>query len=168
MEVQGFEATLHYPVEKNGKTDFQFLNGTLLTAGWQQPVPGSCLLLHKHLLQPGAEQAFLEQHHLRTVTPDSPALQDFLLCAEHPEQVPQAVCRHLALLAQAAPVWGRYGWSLIRRRCFWSIGFIPGVSRCGNCPTRRPSPPTLCRNGTRSLRCSAGGADLTIRSDTYV
>ena len=36
MEVQGFEATLHYPVEKNGKTEFQFLNGTLLTAGWQQ------------------------------------------------------------------------------------------------------------------------------------
>ena len=103
MEVQGFEATLHYPVEKNGKTEFQFLNGTLLTAGWQQPVSGSCLLLHKHLLEPGAEQAFLEQHRLRTVTPDTPALKEYLLCAEHPEQVPQAVCRHLALLAQAAP-----------------------------------------------------------------
>ncbi|MGN0983814.1 MAG: hypothetical protein ACI4OI_03130 [Gemmiger sp.] len=103
MEVRGFEATLHYPVEKNGKTDFRFLNGTLLTAGGQQTFSGDCLLLHKHLLEPGAEQAFLEQHHLCTVTPDSPALQDFLLCAERPEQVPQAVCRHLALLVRAAP-----------------------------------------------------------------
>lgn len=104
LSLRGFEATFHYPyVTDNGKTSYRFLNGTLLVSRGEKKEGADWLLLHKSLLEKDAEQLFLEQNGYRDAAFSAGGLEDFLLCTtQETEEVPEALCRHLELLARGA------------------------------------------------------------------
>ena len=59
-ELTGCEVTFHYPIETNGRRDYRFLNGTILTADRSKTGPGGdWLLIRRGMVDPGARERFL-------------------------------------------------------------------------------------------------------------
>lgn len=108
LRVKGFEATLHYPYETDeGKTDYHFLNGTLLVSQGQKKYAGNWLLMHKSLLEKKAEQRFLQQNGYQAAPCSARGLEEYLLyTTQMPEEIPDSLYQHLELLARAAPSLG--------------------------------------------------------------
>lgn len=111
LSVKGYEATLHYPyVKNNGKTDYHFLNGTLLVSRGEKKDGARWLLLHKSLLEKKAEQLFLEANGYRNIAFSAYGLDDFqLYTTQESATVPKALCQHLELLARGAKSLGAVG-----------------------------------------------------------
>lgn len=100
MTLEGGEITLHYPVDGAAREKFRFLSGTLLTARAACHPEGDWLLLREELLEPGAQQAFLQQACYRPAVLPEPMAQGWRLYTRTEQtEMPRHLLRSVTALA---------------------------------------------------------------------
>lgn len=134
LDLAASEITMHYPARVRGKDSFRFVSGTLLTA--RHPangMAGDWLLLAKGLLDPDAEQGFVEACGYRRLGAPAALEEKYTLYGHGMEPLPAPTARRVARLSQAHAnvtalrLWEQGAAALVQSR-FYTGRYPPRVS----------------------------------------